>query len=107
MKNLRKSFFDGSNLKEFFLFALFMAVVPLSAFDNVIPGTLQTLADQIVGVFTGLFVRAILVIMLSAAAVTYAFNKDNEKMKRNCIAIIVGAAIIIAAQEIVGRVFTS
>ena len=107
MKNLRKSFLDSSNLKEFFLFALFMAAVPFAAFAQqpLIPAPMYSLAERIRDVFTSTFVRMILVIILSATAVTYAFNKDNEKMKRNCIAIIVGAAIIMSATFIVDLVF--
>ena len=68
---------------------------------DIMPGGMTTLAESIIEVFTGPFVKAILIIMLAGCAVAYAFNKDNEKMKRNIIAIAVAIGILVGATEIV------
>jgi len=94
--------------KHFFLalfFSLFL-VIPGFA-QGVMPSGMQTLADEILGIFTGDFVRVILIIFLCATAIVFAYNKDNEKMKRNCIAIGVSIAIIIAAQSIVDAIMSA
>lgn len=65
---------------------------------------LDTLAQKALDIMSGNFVRILLAIFLCGSAVAYAFNKDNEKVKRNCIAIIVGAAILISASAIIGMV---
>jgi hypothetical protein len=75
---------------------------PLYAAD--MPDKLTSLADNIKEIISGPFVRTLLIIFLCASAVVYAFNKDNEKVKRNCIAIGVAAAIIIAAGAILDAI---
>jgi type IV secretory pathway VirB2 component (pilin) len=69
------------------------------------PAELQDLATKIQEVIRGPFVRTLLVIFLCASAITYAFNKDNEKVKRNCIAVGVAAGILVAAVTLVDAIF--
>jgi hypothetical protein len=78
--------------------------LPLFAAD-LMPAGMQNLADGILEIFKSDFVKVILAVFLCGSAVAYAFNKDNEKVKRSAIAIGVGAAIIMAASGIVGAVW--
>jgi type IV secretory pathway VirB2 component (pilin) len=64
-------------------------------------GKMQTAADQILEILSGNLVRAILAISLCACAIAYAANRDNDKVKRGCIAVGISAVIIISATEIV------
>jgi type IV secretory pathway VirB2 component (pilin) len=84
---------------------LMAAAAPLFAQTDIMPEGLQSLADNILKIFTGNFVRVILIICLAGCAVAYGFNKDNEKMKRNIIAIAVAIAIIVGAQTIVKNIW--
>ena len=93
-----------SNWKIAFFLMLLIAASPLFA-QSIMPPGMKTLADNILEIFTGPFVKTILIILLCATAVTFAFNKDNEKMKRNCIIIGVSCGILIAASEIVDAVW--
>jgi type IV secretory pathway VirB2 component (pilin) len=86
------------------LFAL--AAVPVFAQD-LLPSGMTNLMESILEIFTGPFVRAILVIFLCCTAIAYGFNKDNEKMKRNCIAIGVAIAVLIGASGIVEAVWNA
>jgi len=86
-------------MKIFFLFLLLSSASPL--FAQIVPRGLESLGDQIVEIFTGGLVRTILICCLAGCAVAYAFNKDNEKMKRNIIAIGIAIAIIVGASGIV------
>ena len=79
---------------------------PLFAQD-IIPKGMQNLADGIYKALTGNFVKVLLAIFLCGSAIAYAFNKDNEKVKRNAIAVGVAAAILITAQTIVGAVWSA
>ena len=88
------------------LFFFLSLSVPMFA-QAILPSGMRNLADEILEIFTGPFVRTILVIFLCACAVTYGFNKDNEKMKRNCIAIGVAVAILIGANAIVGAIWAA
>jgi type IV secretory pathway VirB2 component (pilin) len=90
--------------KPFFFPFMILAAYPLMAQD-LLPAGMQNLADSVIDMFQGPFVKAILAIFLCGAAVAYGFNKDNEKVKRNCIAIAVAAAILIGATTIVGAVW--
>ena len=94
------------NQKKLFIASIFsfFAVLPLTA-QGLMPAGMQNLADQILAIFTSPFVRTILVIFFCAAAITFAFNKDNEKMKRNCIAIGVAVAILMGASGIVSAIW--
>jgi type IV secretory pathway VirB2 component (pilin) len=84
------------------LITLAFAALPLSAQEGM--DRIQSLADKVLEVFQGPFVKTILVIFLCGSAVAYGFNKDNEKIKRNCIAIGVACAILVAASSIVGMI---
>ena len=93
-------------MKKIYL-VLFLLLLSLPLFAQpALPGGMQTLADNILAVFKSDFLKAILGIFLCGSAVAYAFNKDNEKVKRNCIAIGVSAAILVLATQIVGAVWT-
>jgi len=103
LKNLKKT-----DLKFLFFFLLLAAAMPLFAQGkggDIIPPGMTNLMESILAVFTGGFVKSILIICLCACAVTYGFNRDNEKMKRNCIAIGVAVAILVCASFIVGKVW--
>ena len=97
---------NRSYLRIFIFFLLFTAVYPLFA-QSILPAGLTSLADSIRDIFIGPFVRTILVICLAGCAVAYGFNKDNEKMKRNILAIGISIAIIVGAQTIVGAIWSS
>ena len=73
---------------------------PVFAQDAI--GKMESVADKILGIFTGTLVRAILAISLCGSAVMYAANKDNDKVKRGCLAVGIAAVIIISASGIVG-----
>jgi type IV secretory pathway VirB2 component (pilin) len=88
-----------------FLFFLFLSL-PLAA-QGIVPPGMNSLMDSILDVFTGGIVKAILIILLAGTAIAYGFNKDNEKMKRNCIAIGIAIAVVIGASSIVGAVWTA
>ena len=87
-------------------FILCGAALPLFA-QGLMPAGMKNLADNIYEILTGDFVRVLLACFLAAAAVTFAFNKDNEKIKRNAIAVIVAAAILMAASGIVEAVMSA
>jgi type IV secretory pathway VirB2 component (pilin) len=75
--------------------------------QDIIPAGMNTLMESIISVFTGPFVKSILVICLCGCAVAYGFNKDNEKMKRNCIAIGVAVALLIGASAVVNAIWAA
>jgi type IV secretory pathway VirB2 component (pilin) len=91
--------------QDFFAF-LFCALLaaPLAA-QGIVPPGMTTLMGNVRDIFTGPFVKTILVICLMATAVVFGFNKDNEKMKRNCIAIGVAIAVIGTATFIVDAIW--
>jgi type IV secretory pathway VirB2 component (pilin) len=92
-------------IKRFFaLVSLALSGIPLYAAYEM-PGQLTDAADSIKTIITGPFVKTLLIIFLCASAIAYAFNKDNEKVKRNCIAVFIGAVIVIAATSIMGVVW--
>ena len=72
---------------------------------SLVPAGLDNMSTQIVEIFTGNIVRIILICCLAGCAVAYAFNKDNEKMKRNIIAIGIAIVIIVGASGIVGMIW--
>jgi hypothetical protein len=87
-------------------FVLFLATasLPLFAANTDLPGKMNTIAGQIYNIMTGDGVRVLLACFLAGSAVAYAFNKDNEKVKRNCIAVAVAAAILMLATGLVNWV---
>jgi type IV secretory pathway VirB2 component (pilin) len=78
-----------------------------SAGTSILPAGMNTLASNILAIFTGGFVKTILIICLAGCAVAYGFNKDNEKMKRNIIAIAVAIGVVVASSAIVGAVWSA
>ena len=94
-----------NQLKVFFIILLNAVVFPLFGATDIMPKGLVSLGDSIMGVFTGGLVKTIMICCLAGCAVAYGFNKDNEKMKRNIIAIGVAIAIIVGAQWIVGAIW--
>jgi len=96
----------NSQLKIMFLMLLLAAAMPLFAQD-IIPSGLNTLAGSIRTAFTSDIVKIILVCCLAGCGVAYGFNKDNEKMKRNVIAIAIAIAIVMGAQGIVDKVWAA
>ena len=93
----------NSQLKIFFLMLLLAAAMPL--FAQELPTGLQSVADKVEDVFKGPLIRTILICCLAGCGIAYGFNKDNEKMKRNVIAIAIAIVIVGAASEIVGAIF--
>lgn len=71
------------------------------------PRGMQSLADSVLEVFTGRFVQIIFAIFFCGAAVAYGFNKDNEKVKRSCIAVGIACAMIASASAIVGAIWSA
>ena len=94
---------NKSHLKTMFFTLILAATTPL--FADIVPSGLTNISNQVVAVFTSPLVKGILIACLAGCGVAYGFNKDNEKMKRNIIAIAIAIAIIVAAQAIVGAVF--
>ena len=88
------------------IFTFLFLASPLFA-TNIMPAGMQNLAEAILGIFTSFFMQVILAIFLCGAAVAYAFNKDNEKIKRNAIAIGVSAGILVGAQAIVKAIWNA
>jgi len=98
-----------SNQFKIFFFLmnfLIVSVFPLFA-ANLVPSGLESLGDSVMEVFTGGLVKTIMIVCLAGCAVAYGFNKDNEKMKRNIIAIGIAIAIIVGAQWIVGAIWSA
>jgi type IV secretory pathway VirB2 component (pilin) len=101
MKNyrLKKSLFTLTLVMTFIM----MNVTTAPLFAQV--AKMESLAETIANFFKGPIVKTILIMCLCGTAIAYGFNKDNEKMKRNCIAIAVAIAILGAASFIVGEVW--
>jgi len=91
----------NSQMKNLFLLLFFLLAAAMPLFADVIPPGLKSAGDEIEGFFTSTLVTAILIACLAGCGIAYAFNKDNEKMKRNLIAIGIGIIIIGTAKEIV------
>ena len=90
------------------IFLLLLLATTMSVFaQDVLPSGMQSLAESILEIFTGGFIRIILVICFCGCAVAYGFNKDNEKMKRNAIAIGVATGLIATASFIVEKIYTA
>jgi type IV secretory pathway VirB2 component (pilin) len=94
----------NSQFKIMFLMLLLAAAAPLFAQD-LVPSGLKSLATSVQEIFTGSIIKTILVCCLAGCAVAYGFNKDNEKMKRNIIAIAIAIAIVVGASFIVGKIW--
>jgi len=97
--------FEG-NWKIMLFLLLLSAAVPLFAdglADLGLSG-MEKLGGTIQGVFTSTLVKAILIACLAGCGIAYAYNKDNEAMKKKVIAITIGIAIITAASVIVDKI---
>jgi len=96
-----------SQIRILFLLLLFAAALPLFAQGRgtVIPSGMQSLMDSVLEIFTSGFTKAILIMCLCGCAIAYGFNKDNEKMKRNVIAIGIAIGILVAASQIVDMIW--
>ena len=99
------------NWKMVLFLLLSVAAAPLFA-QTAELGTLglsgmEKLATTIEGIFTGKIVTVILICCLAGCGIAYAYNKDNEAMKKKIIAITIGIAIITAASAIVGAVMSA
>jgi len=94
----------NSQLKILFMFLLLAASVPLFA-AGIVPSGLESVGNQVEEVFTSPLITVICAACLVGCGVAYAFNKDNEKMKRNVIAIGIGIIIIGTAKEVVSAIF--
>ncbi|MDR2509486.1 MAG: TrbC/VirB2 family protein [Spirochaetaceae bacterium] len=79
----------------------------LFAADGLIPSGMQSFADNIKSTMTSDFIKVIFACFLCGSAIAYAFNKDNEKIKRSAIAIGVGAAILMSATAIIDMVWSA
>jgi type IV secretory pathway VirB2 component (pilin) len=90
-----------------FMFAVMAVECPsvFAAGGDIVPAGMTSLMDSILGVFTGPLVKTILIICLAGCAVAYGFNKDNEKMKRNIIAIAIAIGVVVGASGIVGTIW--
>jgi hypothetical protein len=110
MRKIQKLFLSLRSL-PFSKIGAFIALYLLSALplfaQTGIPGGMETLADAIMGVFKSRFITVILAIFFCGAAIAFAYNKDNDKVKRNCIAICISTFIIVCAQQIVDFIYSS
>jgi type IV secretory pathway VirB2 component (pilin) len=115
IKNVKVKFYPVKNFRMKFpslknfggklpLIAALLLLQAASAYAQLLPDGMSNLMTDIIGIFTGEFVKGILICSLAGSAIAYGFNRDNEKIKRNCIAIAVACAILMAASEIVKRV---
>jgi hypothetical protein len=86
------------------LVVFFLLTIPLFA---QMPRGMTTLAENILEIFTSKFIQVIFAIFFCGAAVAYGFNKDNEKIKRNCIAIGIASGMICAASGIVEALWSA
>jgi uncharacterized membrane protein len=90
------------------LLLLLFAAAPLFAQDTgIMPQGMTNLADSILEIFTGGIMRTILICCLCGCAIAYGFNKDNEKMKRNAIAIGIATGVLIASGGIVDAIMNA
>jgi uncharacterized membrane protein len=89
--------------KDVFVTALYLAPAARIIAQDLLPSGMTSLMEAILEIFTGGFVKTILIICLCGCAIAYGFNKDNEKMKRNALAIGIAIAIIGMASFIVGK----
>jgi len=97
---------NKSQLKIMFFLLFLAAALPLFAQSgDLVPQGLTSLSTSVMNIFTGGIVKTILICCLAGCGIAYGFNKDNEKMKRNIIAIAIGIAIVVGAQTIVGVIW--
>ena len=109
MKKTPNFFLSAPLFKMGAFLTIFFLSQPLFAQSGggILPSGMQSLADGILEIFTSYFVKVILAIMLCGSAVAYAFNKDNDKIKRNAIAVGIATAILITATSIIGAIWSA
>jgi len=96
------------NKKIKLVFAQFFAMaLPLFAAGDIVPRGMTTLAESILGIFTGRLVQVILAICLCGSAVMFAYNKDNERIKKSAIAVGIAAMVLMGASGIVGAIWSA
>ena len=108
MKNLKNTpslLQSGPFIKMGAFITVFFLSQPV--FADIIPKGMTTLAENIRDAFTSPLVKVILGIMLCGSAVAYAFNKDNEKIKRNALAILIAAAILMTSTFIIDAIWSA
>jgi len=98
---------NKSQIKNLLFMLLLFAAVPLFAQSSPLPSGMTSLMDSVLAIFTSGFTKAILIMCLCGCAIAYGFNKDNEKMKRNMIAIGIAIGILVAASQIVDMIWTA
>jgi type IV secretory pathway VirB2 component (pilin) len=99
LRDFRKQFSEATAI------AVMTASSPSLFAQDIVPAGMTTLMDSILAVFTGPLVKTILILCLVGCAIAYGFNKDNEKMKRNVIAIAIAIGVVVGATTIVGSVW--
>jgi hypothetical protein len=70
--------------------------------QSLVPKELTTTANQVAAFFKSPVLVVIFGILIAAAGLAFAFNKDNEKIKHTCIAIIIGCVIMGGSATIAG-----
>ncbi|GHU40325.1 hypothetical protein FACS1894190_07080 [Spirochaetia bacterium] len=99
---IKKGFFVRGRLKTILIMFVLFALQAAAVFaQELVPGSLTTLAEQVQGIFTGDLTRIIVGCCFAGSCVAYAFNKDNEKMKGKMVAIIIATALLGSAQFVV------
>jgi type IV secretory pathway VirB2 component (pilin) len=96
----------NSRIKSIFFILLMTAAVPLFSQD-ILPAGMTSLMDSMLAIFTSGFTKAILIMCLCGCAIAYGFNKDNEKMKRNVIAIGIAIGILVGASQVVDMIWSA
>ena len=95
-------------MKRIYVFCfLFLAGLHMSFAQSFLPPGMNTLADNVMDIFKSPFIKVVLAIFLCGSAVTYAFNKDNDKVKKNCIAVGISSAILVVAQQVFDKIFSA
>jgi len=85
-----------------FFILLFLAM-PLFAQDAI--ARMDALAQRILEFFRSPLIRTILVIALCGSAIAFAVNKDNQRLRGGCIAIVVATGILMVAPEIINALW--
>ena len=89
------------------LFVLAFQFLPVAAFAADEASTmLNDTTTNILNFIGGAWVKTILIISLCASAIVYAVNKDNDKIKRNALAVGIAGGILMVASALVGVVYT-
>jgi len=95
-----------SQMKFMFL-SLLSAVSAIPLFADIVPAGMTNVANQIHEFFKGPIMITIVTCILIGCAVTYAYGKDNEKMKKSMIAIAISVIVIACAGAIVSGLLSA